>query len=201
MAGGKSARMTKEKALLPVSGISLIEQVAHNLEPYFGEIIISTRDAELFDFLPYPAAIDETPDCGPLMGILCGLRVSHSAINFVTACDIPEIDGDFLEKMMLFADEYDIVVPTAPGNKFEPLFAFYKKNLLPRIEELLHSGIRQINRLFPECRTKYFPMEDAGWYYNLNTMSDYRSYLEKQRIAAYETPGIHSTSIDTYIIK
>lgn len=192
LAGGKSARMKKEKALLPVAGASLIEQVAHNLEPYFGEIIISARDAKPFAFLPYPAAIDETPDCGPLMGILCGLRVSRSSINFVIACDIPEIACDFLEKMMHFADSYDIVVPAAPGNKFEPLFAFYKKNVLPLIEELLHSGVRQINRLFPKCRTKYIPLENNGWYYNLNTMSDYRSYLEKQKIAADEIPGIRS---------
>jgi molybdopterin-guanine dinucleotide biosynthesis protein A len=200
LAGGKSARMKKEKALLPVSGASLIEQVAHNLEPYFGEIIISARDAKPFAFLPYTTAVDETPDCGPLMGILCGLRVSRSSINFVIACDIPEIDGDFLEKMMSFAAAYDIVVPTAPGNTFEPLFAFYKKSLLPLIEELLHSGIRRINRLFPKCRTIYFPMENNGWYYNLNTMSDYRSYLEKQKIAADEIPGTHKTTIKRYTI-
>ncbi|MCK5056130.1 MAG: molybdenum cofactor guanylyltransferase [Candidatus Aminicenantes bacterium] len=179
LAGGKATRMNGDKALLPVSGVKLIEKVARNLEPYFGEILISARSKEMFDFLPYPVVGDERPGCGPLMGILSALRVSGNPINFVIACDIPEVNIDFLEKMTAFIDSYDIVVPTSGENKFEPLFAFYSKKLIPIIEDLLNQGIRKINRLYPKCRTKYVPFDNDGWYHNLNTMADYLDYLKK----------------------
>lgn len=179
LAGGKGKRMNGEKALLPVSGVRLIEKVVRNIEPHFSEILISARSKEMFAFLPYPVVVDEKPGYGPLMGILSGLRVSGNQANFVIACDIPEIDGNFLENMISFVDDYDIIVPVSGEGKFEPLFAFYSKRLIPNIENLLNQGVGKINKLFPECRTKYIPMEKKGWYYNLNTMDDYQNYCNQ----------------------
>ena len=179
LAGGKGTRMKGEKAFLSVSGEKLIEKVARNLEPYFGEIIISARSKEMFDFLHYDVVVDVKPGCGPLMGILSALRFSANPVNFVIACDIPEIDIGFLEEMASFTADYDIAVPTSGEHRFEPLFAFYNKSVIPVIEDLLEQGLRKINRLFPKCRTKYIPLKNSGWYYNLNTVDDYRNYLEK----------------------
>lgn len=179
LAGGKGTRMNGNKALLPVSGIKLIEKVALNIEPYFADVIISARSKENFDFLSYPVAVDEQPGYGPLMGILSGLRASGNHINFVIACDIPEVNINFLEKMISFTGNYDIVVPLSGEDKFEPLFAFYNRSLIPIIEDLLNNGIRKINKLFPKCRTKYVPFDSDGWYHNLNTIEDYRNYLKK----------------------
>lgn len=179
LAGGKATRMNGNKALLPVSGVKLIEKIADNLEPYFGEILISARSKEMFGFLPYPVAVDEKQGFGPIMGILSGLRKSRFDTNFVIACDIPELDIDFIGTMAAFIDAHDIVVPVSGENRFEPLFAFYNKRLIPLIEDLLSRGIRKINQLFPECRTKYIPFKNDGWYHNLNTLEDYQKYLEK----------------------
>ncbi len=137
LAGGKGTRINGNKALLPVAGITIIEKIVNDIEPYFGEILISAQSRKLFDFLPYRIVVDEELNIGPLMGILSGLRASKNAVNFVIACDIPEVNFDFLEKLNSYTDEYDIVVPVSGKNKFEPLFAFYNKNLIPKIEELL----------------------------------------------------------------
>jgi molybdopterin-guanine dinucleotide biosynthesis protein A len=178
LAGGKSARMRENKPLLPVQGIPLIQKVAQNLEPYFQEIFISAQSREMFTFLPYPVIVDKEPDQGPLMGILSGLAASANPICFMIACDIPEIDTAFLHRMMSYTRQYEIVVPVSGKDKFEPLFAFYHKCLLPRVENLLKQQIRQVFRLFPLARTKYLPLEDRGWFYNLNNTEDYRKYLE-----------------------
>ena len=179
LAGGKGIRMNGGKALLPVSGVKLIEKVARNIEPYFEEIFISSRSKKMLDSLPYPVVVDEQPGYGPLMGMLSSLRASGNFTNFVIACDIPEVDRNFLENMISFVDNYDIVVPVSGEDKFEPLFAFYSKSLIPIIEDLLNQGTRKISKLFPKCRTKYIPMEKHDWYYNLNTMEDYQNYLKK----------------------
>jgi molybdopterin-guanine dinucleotide biosynthesis protein A len=178
LAGGKSARMKENKALLPIQGVPLIQKIGQNLEHHFQEIIVSTQSAELFDFLPYRVVKDEQPGQGPLMGVLCGLEASSNPINFVIACDIPEINIPFLDRMVSYTNQYEIVVPVSGENKYEPLFAFYKKSVIPRIKDLLNQQIRQINKLFPLSKTKYIPLENTGWYYNLNSSEDYRRYVK-----------------------
>lgn len=180
LAGGKSTRMKENKAFLTVDNVPLIQKVANNIEDYFQEIIISTgaHSKEMFDFLPYRVVVDHQSLQGPLMGILCGLRASKTPVNFVIACDIPGIDIPFLHKMMAYIDEYEIVVPVSGQNKFEPLFAFYNKCLIPRIEHLLNRQTFKVTELFPQARVKYIPLENSGWFYNINTTGDYQSYLK-----------------------
>jgi len=179
LAGGKSERMKENKALLTIQGIPLIQRIGQNLENHFQEIIISAQSAELFDFLPYRVVVDEQPNQGPLMGILCGLEASTNPINFLIACDIPEINVPFLQQMMVYTNQYEIVVPMTGETKYEPLFAFYNKTLIPRIKNLLKQHTRQINKLFPLAQVKYIPMENTGWYYNLNSSEDYRRYVKR----------------------
>ncbi len=178
LAGGESARINGNKALLPVSGITIIEKIINDIKPYFGEILISAQSRELFAFLPHRIVVDEKLNAGPLMGILSGLRASKNAVNFVIACDIPEVNFNFIEKLNSYTDEYDIVVPVSGKNKFEPLFAFYNKNLIPKIEKLLIQKQNKISKLFLKCQTKYIPMKNNGWYYNLNSIENYKIYLE-----------------------
>jgi molybdopterin-guanine dinucleotide biosynthesis protein A len=183
LAGGKSARMKENKALMPIQGVPLIQRISQNLENYFQEIIISAQSMELFDFLPYRVVVDEQPDQGPLMGILCGLEASANPINFVIACDIPEINIPFLHRMMVYTNQYEIVVPVSGEDKYEPLFAFYNKSVIHRIKNHLKQQLRQINKLFPLAQVKYIPLENTGWYYNLNSSEDYRRYMNSLRFA------------------
>ncbi len=178
LAGGKSSRMRETKALLPIGGQTLIERVIQNLEPFFEEIIVSAQSPGIFDFLPYKPVIDEKPGQGPIMGILCGLRASRYDINFVTGCDIPDLDYSFLEKMIAYTADYHIVVPVLGEDKFEPLFALYSKGVIPCIERLLGQNRRKVIELFPLCRTKFIAFENSGWYHNLNTLEEYRRYLD-----------------------
>ncbi len=180
LAGGESKRMKGDKAMLRVSGHRLIEKIARDIEPYFQEIIISisTNCADMYNFLPFRVVADKELNQGPLMGILTGLQASKHPVNFVIACDIPEINLSFLQKMTAFTKDYDIVVPVSGKEMFEPLFAFYHQRVIPHIEDLLNLGVRKITKLFPLCRVKYIPLEGEDWYYNLNTDEDYERYLK-----------------------
>jgi molybdopterin-guanine dinucleotide biosynthesis protein A len=159
----------------------IIEKIIGEIEEYFDEIIISADSKKMFECYPHKVVIDEKTDQGPLMGILSGLRASKNTINFVIACDIPEINISFIEEMITYTNKYDIVVPISGENKFEPLFAFYKKRLIPFIEKLLCQNERKISNLFPMCQTKYIPIESNGWYHNLNTMEDYHDYVKTRK--------------------
>jgi molybdopterin-guanine dinucleotide biosynthesis protein A len=165
-----------------VSGLRLIEKIARDIGPYFGEILISSsrETMDRYSFLPFRVVADNEPGQGPLRGIVTGLLASTHPVNFVMACDIPEINVPFLQKMMTFTctDQYDIVVPVTEEGKFEPLFAFYHRRLIPSIEMLLEKGVRKVIELFPLCPVKCIPMEGRNWYYNLNTIEDYRGYIK-----------------------
>ncbi|MCP5108320.1 MAG: molybdenum cofactor guanylyltransferase [bacterium] len=184
LAGGRSTRMNveKDKALLPVSGVRLIEKIARDIRPYFREIVVSAGRETManYSFLPYRVVTDRESYQGPMMGVLTGLQVTRYPVNFVIACDIPEINIPFIEKMAGFTHDYDIVVPVSGEDKFEPLFAFYNRRVIPHIETLLGRGIRKIIELFSLCRVKYVPLEGQDWYYNLNTPEDYQRYVKNK---------------------
>jgi len=177
LAGGRSSRMMTDKALLSVKGEKLIEIIINRIKKNFPEILISSSTKGKYEFLGYPVIIDEHPGGGGLMGILSGLRASTNKVNFVIACDVPEIDLKFLRKILSLADDYDIVVPAYTDGKYEPLFAVYNKNIIPLIEEQIAAKNRKISCLFSRCHTKYVTMDNQLWFKNLNTLEDYKAYL------------------------
>ena len=95
----------------------------------------------------------------------------------VVACDIPDVDIAFLRSLAQAAQNYEIAVPVGPSGLYEPLFAVYRKSIVPEIEALLGSGERSILPLYETCRTAIVRFEDTGRIRNLNTRADYESYL------------------------
>ncbi|MFC1734873.1 NTP transferase domain-containing protein [Candidatus Hydrogenedentota bacterium] len=179
MAGGDSRRMGRDKSMLPVRGRSLIEHVCDQLKPNFSEVIVSSSVKGQYESLGVPIIPDREDGRGPLMGIASALEASSSAVNFVAACDIPEIDMSFVRSMLRIGGEHDAVVPQTGKTYIEPLFAVYNKGILPRIEELLTSGRFKIDEAFSRARVKYVELCDAEWFHNLNTTDDYEEYREK----------------------
>jgi molybdopterin-guanine dinucleotide biosynthesis protein A len=182
LAGGRSSRFGPDKTLVCINGKTLLENVIENLETHFGDIIISISAGSNHNtrHFNHHTVVDEQADCGPLMGILSALRTSRTPVNFICACDIPEIDMRFIEKMMAFTSGYEIVVPRTGNNFFEPLFGFYHLSLTGRMESFLQRKGRKVNRFLDECATKYLYLEENNWYRNLNTVSDFRAYRDRK---------------------
>lgn len=181
LAGGNSSRMEKEKSLLPVQGYPLIEYIYHQIKPGFKEVIISANNREKYAFLGLPVVRDRIPGCGPLMGIASAMEVSGNTLNFVTACDIPEINLKFVLNMLELCENHDAVIPISSEDFYEPLFAVYNKSMLPAMQNFLNEGGRKIRILFKEFNILYLPIENRQWLMNLNTIEDYRTYLETKK--------------------
>ncbi len=178
LAGGRSRRMRREKALLPVCGRTLIEALIEQIRPCFDAVLVSAGDTKKFAFLGLPVVEDETPGEGPLPAILTALRASPCRLNFVMACDIPCVDAAFLRRMLALAPGSDIVVPRYRDGKFEPLFAAYARTIVPAIERQVAAGDLRISSLYAVCRTKFVPMDGQHWFRNLNTLEEYHVYLK-----------------------
>ena len=175
--------MERPKALLPVAGASLIEWIIAQLRELFPQILVCVSDREKFQFLQgCPLVEDEKPGLGPLMAILSGLRRSANPVNFVVACDIPDIHADFVRRMLNRAAAVDIVVPRYRDGKFEPLFAVYNRAVISAIEKQFAAGDCRISSLYRSCRTEFIAMDGhQGWFRNLNTAKEYHDYLQSRR--------------------
>lgn len=178
MAGGDSCRMGTDKSMLPVKGRPMVETICEQLRGSFSQILISANEVEKLTFIGLPIVRDRIPGQGPLMGIASALEASANELNFVVACDIPFIDLHYVRRMLMEADGSDAVIPTTGDEKYEPLFAVYRKSALGVINKVLSSGGRKISDLFARCRVKYIELE-ARQFTNLNTMADFEEFQEK----------------------
>ncbi len=181
MAGGGSSRMGTDKSMLPIKGQSMIGAICEQLRGFFDQILISANEVDKFTFLGFEVIPDKVPEQGPLMGIASALEASANELNFVVACDIPKINLACANKMLTEAVESqaDIVVPTTGEEKYEPLFAIYRKTALEAINKTLSSGKRKITDVFTLCTVKHIELDDTDWLVNLNTMADYEEFQKK----------------------
>jgi molybdopterin-guanine dinucleotide biosynthesis protein A len=185
LAGGQSSRMGEDKSLLFTDDLPLIEKIVRQLTGHFREIIISANDIEKYRFLNLPVVPDLEKGKGPLMGIYSTLLQSKHEINFVVACDIPDLNMDYVRELMRQAKCHEIVVPVWSDGKYESLFAVYNKSILDKIKKLLDNDQKKIGLLFESTDVKYFPLPDeVEWFKNLNTREDYKNYI-KQGQAGY----------------
>lgn len=177
LAGGKSSRMEgKDKAMLPVNGVPLIQYISAQLTPLFSEILIGANDEQKYAFLGFPVIPDLEPGRGPLMGLLSCLRASRHDINFVTACDIPVMNIALIREMIQLSKEYPIVMPRHGESFYEPLFAVYRREVAEHALELLASGKSGVIDLMPHVAVKLVETDPATWYRNLNSPDDFNDF-------------------------
>jgi len=181
MAGGNSGRMGADKSMLEVDGRPMIERLGAQLRGYFDQVIVSTNDAAKLRFLGLEVVPDRLPGQGPLMGMASALGASANDLNFVVACDIPNVDLRYVRKIVDWtaSSGADAVVPTTGPGKHEPLFAVYRKSALAAMNKALSSGARKILDISPFCRLEYVDLGRADWLVNLNTPRQYEDFRNK----------------------
>lgn len=182
LAGGNSTRMGRDKNLLPINEQPMIEHIYKQLSPYFNQIVISANDKTRFSFLGTTIIQDKVAGKGPLMGIASALRASTNEVNFVTACDMPEIDFSLVREMLRQIGDYDAVVPQVGFGHYEPLFAVYSKKALPLLNHALQSGIDRVVDALKLCNVKYIDLSSRH-FTNINTMDDYQKFVEEKTYA------------------
>ncbi|NLV23718.1 MAG: NTP transferase domain-containing protein [Deltaproteobacteria bacterium] len=182
LAGGQSTRMGRDKSLLEVAGEPLIKRLFGQLLGTFQQILISTGDGHRYGFLDNcRSVVDEVRGCGPVAGILAALENSDRDVNFIVACDIPEIPLYLVRQMIAAAPGWDCVVPVSPSGRIEPLFGVYRKNMIPPLRAALASGQRRVRDVVSRTRTHFFKLDPATVLKNINTPDEYQRYIREQR--------------------
>lgn len=158
LAGGKSSRFGRNKALAQLDGESLVCRVAAVLKTLSKEIyLVLSQDSDLqcSEDLRFEAKVvrDKYKAKGPLVGIYSGLAASSELYNYAVACDMPLVGGRVLAYMASVAEGHDVVVPRIDG-ELEPLCAIYSKMCIPVMEEMIFEGKLRTRSLFEDKRLK-----------------------------------------------
>ena len=178
MAGGDSIRMGQDKSLLPIDGQPMIKHIYDRLRPHFNQILISSNDISKYSFLGLEIVPDKVKGKGPLGGITSAIKASTNELNFVIACDIPQVDIDLIKTLLRQGRDFDAVVPKVTKTQYEPLFAVYKKNILKTIDAALLSGNNRIIDALSSCEVKYIDLTEKRLE-NINTLDDYQRLIGK----------------------
>ncbi|WP_134701632.1 molybdenum cofactor guanylyltransferase [Ammoniphilus sp. YIM 78166] len=156
LAGGRSSRMGTNKALLTFGAReeTTVERILYNLGAVCKSKLLVTNEPALFANLPINMVRDNYPGLGPMAGIEAGLSHSPYDLNLVIACDMPFVQCEMAEHLISKAPGYDAVVPMIK-NRIHPLFALYRKSMLPKIKEALEAQTLRMVSLLEQVNVCY----------------------------------------------
>ena len=181
LAGGKSLRLGRNKALETIQGKRLLEHVVDRLRPLAGQLLIVTSEEQLALPLPDQAKIlvDDYANKGPLAGIYTGLLASKYSRSIVVGCDMPFLNTELLRFMAESSHGFDTVVPRLSQTMVEPLHAVYAKSCLDKIKTQLEHNQLEACALLSTLHIRYIEREECQRFdpqllsfLNVNNQSD-----------------------------
>lgn len=192
-----------DKCKLKVKDRLLIEVISEKLEEVFEEIILLTNDREKFKGLKYKVFEDIIPDSGPIGAIYSALKYSSSTHVFITACDMPVVNLDFIRHMMEFIEIENVEGVVARKSSFiEPLYAFYSKAMLETIENQINKQNYRLLQVIQSSNIHYIEesevrkySSDLGIFTNLNYQTDLLE-LDKIFIGVRANNDVHKNCGD-----
>ncbi len=180
LAGGRSSRMGRDKALLPFRGGVLIESVAAIVRQAAGDAIL-VGNPNLYAGLGFTVIPDLYPGEGPLGGILTALAHSAASWNLVAACDMPDLTEDFLGGLLDRAERSgaDALLPAGPSGRLEPLCAVYHSRCRPLLERAFAAGTRKIAEALESVKVARLEVAEGARFHNINTPEDWADHARR----------------------
>jgi molybdopterin-guanine dinucleotide biosynthesis protein A len=171
LAGGQSRRMGRDKALLPWSGVSLLEHAARAVAEAAGSATV-IGPPERYGHLGFPVLDDLRPGLGPLAGLESALFHTDADWNLVVACDLPDLSAAALRRLAArAAGSAAGAVVAGSREAMQPLCAFYHRRLLPLVSSQLDGNRLKMKDMIELARTEFAPECAVGA--NLNTPADW----------------------------
>lgn len=180
LAGGKSRRMGRDKAQLPLGGPPMAAVVYARLAEVFPRILVVGREQALPGAESMP---DRHPGRGPLEGLATGLEALEAPQVLLVACDMPFLSVPLLRYLAAQPLEGDALLPVSERGP-EPLLAVYSRRMRPRLRAFLESGEGRVMAFLAQLRVQEVPFAvvqrhdpSGASFRNLNRPEDYRAAL------------------------
>ncbi len=181
--GGRGTRMGGvDKGLQNFDGMPLALHAMLRLQPQVGELIINANRNlaayESFGVPVWPDPVAGHP--GPLAGWLAGIERCETPYMAVVPCDSPHFPTDLVGRLAraLASEHADIAMAATREDdrvQPQPVFCLLKANLLESLIGYLNAGERKIDRWTAQHRCAQVVFDDAGAFFNANTLDDLRA--------------------------
>jgi molybdopterin-guanine dinucleotide biosynthesis protein A len=184
--------MGRDKALIPLQGVPLLQQVCEVALNCTSEVYVVTFWPDRYrDILPNGCRLiqevslpGETESHGPLVGFAQGLAQVETDWVLLLACDLPQLQVKVLQDWAAGLEKTgnDAIAQSAPTKEiarlprqakgWEPLCGFYRRQCLPMLTEFIQSGGRSFQRWLAEHPVQELPVTDTQLFFNCNTPAD-----------------------------
>lgn len=183
-AAGRSSRLGRNKALLPLGNSLVLDRLVGALRRGGTDrlvVVAAEGDEELQKHCAsrgLPAAVNRRPELGMLSSIHCGLRDLESdlaAADTLLICpvDYPAIEGRTVRRLIagISTGDRPLAVPIRQGRRGHPLAL--RASLAAALGALdLDRGLRQLLELYPSNAVE---VRDPGIHQDLDTWVDYET--------------------------
>lgn len=170
LAGGRSSRFGRNKALFPFEGKPLVNHVIEALNGLSNRIIVTVAPGRISEFSRViDPSIEVIEDAEPFLGPLFGLRNAIESIEedtvLLAPCDLPFINPNLYSLLLERLEDHDAAVPVLNGF-LESTVAVYRTGPLKEaIRRESNAGRRKIIRILNHLdfvRVSEREWKDAG---------------------------------------
>ena len=179
LAGGRGERMGgADKGWVVHEGRPLIVSVVERFAPQVGPLLISAnRNVELYSALGTvveddTSAVNGEPFAGPLIGVLTGLRRSHTEWVAIVPCDAPRVPLNLVQSLASAASNAGAEAACArASDQLQPIFALVKTHLTDNLARAIGAGERAMHRWLESLRVVAVDFDDAEAFLNINKIA------------------------------
>ena len=180
LAGGRSTRMGRNKALLPFRGTTLVEQIAGIVGKATDAVTLIGDPAQL-SHLGLPVITDRFPARGPIGGIHAALAATSTDWNLIVGCDMPALTVEILRDLLGRAEQTSAVCVAAAvsPDELEPLCAVYHRRCLAAVDRAIREDRLKLKDLLDELGAEP-ALVPATAVANVNTRAEWTEFEAKQ---------------------
>ena len=182
VAGGRSARMGRDKAALAWGAGDLLDHALARLSTLTADVRILCGPEARYADRGRAVLPDVAHDIGPLAALLTALRtIPLDGTAVLLAVDLPLVTPDFLRALLdlAAADGVDAVVPVSPLGA-EPFCAVYRASCREAVEGAAAAGRLKMTAFWGDVRVREVGGAElqalgdpARVFRNVNTPADY----------------------------
>ncbi len=171
LTGGRSSRMGRDKALLPIEGSLLVERTAERVRAAAGSVtLIGAPGRYVHLGLSVLPDLAEDGAGGPIFGLHTALKTTCADWNLVVACDMPGLTTGFLTGLLAAARQMGCACLTPQTESgLHPLCAVYHRRAGDAVEFAIHHKRFKMHDLLKSLGAVSLPVSDASLLENVNT--------------------------------
>lgn len=176
LAGGRSSRMGRDKALLVLEGEALAQRAAGVLGSFLRSPVALVGSAARYAHLGLAIVEDRFPGDGPLAGIEAALFSPYARHwNLIVACDMPHLRVDTLRGLAAEAAAHPeaLCVMAVSSRGPEPLCAAWRRDFGPVARAALEAGRRKVRDVVGGVQVAHFQIDEESALTNVNTPADW----------------------------